>query len=69
MMKGAIMTAAHSVADIVCVASINALLQNMVSGGNSSSTLVRFLLVCVVAVMACTTQNLLAEAVRQREKA
>ena len=69
MIKGAIITAAHSLADIVCVASINALLQNMVSGGNSSSTLVRFLLVCVVAVMACTTQNLLAEAVRQREKA
>jgi hypothetical protein len=63
----ALITAAHSVADIVCVASINALLQDMMAGAASSSPLVRFLLVCVVAVMACTTQKLLAEAAQLRK--
>jgi hypothetical protein len=66
LIESALTTAAHSVADIVCVASINALLQDMMGGSASSSPLVRFLLVCVVAVMACTTQKLLAEAVQLR---
>lgn len=65
-MTYALSTAAHSVSDIACVASINALLNNMVSGEDLSSPEVRFLLVCVVAVMACTIQKLLSNAVERR---
>jgi len=64
--SNALSTAAHSISDIVCVASINALLQNIVATEDLSSPFVRFLLVCLVAVMACTIQELLAEAVQQR---
>jgi hypothetical protein len=65
-MTDALSTAAHSVSDIVCVASVNALLQNMISGEDLSSPFERFLLVSVVAVMACTIQKLLSDAVQQR---
>ena len=60
-MTDALSTAAHSVSDIVCVASVNALLQNMISGEDLSSPFERFLLVSVVAVMACTIQKLLSD--------
>jgi hypothetical protein len=66
-MTYALSTAAHSVSDIVCVASVNALLNNMISGEDLSSPLVQFLLVCIVTVMACTIQKLLSDAVEQRE--
>ncbi len=66
-MTQALSIAAHSVSDIVCVASVNALLQNMISNDNLSSPFVRFLLVCVVAVMACTIQKLLAEDMSARQ--
>jgi hypothetical protein len=62
-MTNSLSTAAHSVSDIVCVASVNALLQNILSGADLSSPFERFLLVCVVAVMACTIQKLLSDAV------
>jgi len=64
--SNALSTAAHSISDIMCVASINALLQNIVATEDLSSPFVRFLLVCLVAVMACTIQKLLAEAVHKR---
>ena len=66
-MTQALSIAAHSVSDIVCVASVNALLQNIISNDNLSSPFVRFLLVCVVAVMACTIQKLLAETMSARQ--
>jgi hypothetical protein len=62
-MSNALLTAAHTVSDVVFVASINALLQNMITNQNLPSPFVRFLLVSVVAVMTCTIQKLLASAV------
>jgi hypothetical protein len=55
-----LVTAAHSVADIVCVASVNVLLRTMMHDSISAAPATRFLLVCVVSVMAYTTQALLA---------
>lgn len=65
-MPYALATAAHSVSDIVCVASINALLQNIILNADLSSSFVRFLLVCVVAIIAYTIQRLLAQAAQPR---
>jgi hypothetical protein len=61
-MNHALSTAAHTVSDIVCVASINALLNNMISSEDFSSPVMQFLLVSIVAVMACTIQQLLSDA-------
>lgn len=61
-----LVTAAHSVADIVCVASVNVLLRNMMHDSISAAPATRFLLVCVVSVMAYTTQALLARKHKRR---
>jgi hypothetical protein len=52
-------TAAYAIADVVCVASINILLQQSLAESSSSSRLVQFLSVSVTAIMAFSIQKIL----------
>jgi hypothetical protein len=57
----ALIVAASIVSEIVFIASVNMLLQDMMPA--AASGFVHFLLVCVVAIITCTAQKVLADAV------
>lgn len=62
----ALVVAANSISEIVFVGSVNAVLQDMMPSAPSTLSFIRFLWVCIVAVITFTIQKALADAVRQR---
>ena len=57
--NNALTSAAHAIADVLCVGSINVLLQNLLTESVLTSAGVRFLSVSVTAVMALSIQKIL----------